>query len=156
LERLEPLHLGTEKDPASMEPREYKLKVGKGYRWKIVASDLNEYALVAPAFFRNIYVRKVEVAGVEIKAPTFDEIEFENGGEAELFFVAVRPGSFEFGPKGMMERGVVGKFIVESTDASAADAKPDAAAGKKADIAADKRPDDDDGDDGNDDEGGEK
>ncbi len=114
LERLEPLRLGSEKDPASMEPREYKLKVGKGYRWKIVASDLNEYALVAPSFFRSIYVRKLEVAGVEVKAATFDEIEFENGGEAELFFVAVRPGTFEFGPKGMMERGIVGKFIVES------------------------------------------
>ena len=114
LERLEPLQLGSEENPASMEPREYKLKVGKGYRWKIVASDLNEYALVAPAFFRSIYIRKLEVAGVEVKAPTFDEIEFENGGEAELFFVAVRPGTFEFGPKGMMERGTVGKFVVES------------------------------------------
>ena len=97
-----------------MEPREYKLKVGKGYRLKISASDLNEYAFVAPAFFRNIYIRKIEVGDVEIKEPTLDEIEFEKGGEAELFFVAVRPGTFEFGPKGMMERGTVGKFIVES------------------------------------------
>jgi hypothetical protein len=28
----------------------------------------------------------------------------------------VRPGTFEFGPKGMMERGVVGKFIIASAD----------------------------------------
>ena len=27
---------------------------------------------------------------------------------------AVRPGTFEFGPKGMMERGTIGKFVVES------------------------------------------
>jgi hypothetical protein len=114
LERLEPLKLGSEENPASMEPREYKLKVGKGYRWKIQASDLNEYALVAPSFFRNVWIRKLEVGGVEIKTGILDEVEFENGGEAELFFVAVRPGTFEFGPKGMMERGVVGKFIIES------------------------------------------
>jgi hypothetical protein len=114
LEQLTPLQFGTEANPASMEPREYKLKVGKGYRLKIQASDLNEYAFVAPTLFRNIYVRKIEVGGVEIKAPTFDEIEFEEGGEAELFFVAVRPGTFEFGPKGMMDRGTIGKFIVES------------------------------------------
>jgi hypothetical protein len=114
LERLTPLQLGSEENPASMEPREYKLKVGKGYRWKIQASDLNEYALVAPDFFRNIWIRKVEVGGVEIKSATLDEVEFEDGGEAELFFVAVRPGTFEFGPKGMMERGVVGKFIIDS------------------------------------------
>jgi uncharacterized cupredoxin-like copper-binding protein len=114
LERLTPLQLGSEENPALMEPREYKLKVGKGYRWKIQASDLNEYALVAPDFFRNIWIRKVEVGGVEIKSATLDEVEFEDGGEAELFFVAVRPGTFEFGPKGMMERGVVGKFVIES------------------------------------------
>ena len=118
LERLTPLQFGSEENPASMEPREYKLKVGKGYRLKISASDLNEYAFVAPAFFRNIYIRKIEVGDVEIKAPTLDEIEFEKGGEAELFFVAVRPGTFEFGPKGMMERGTVGKFIVESAPGS--------------------------------------
>jgi hypothetical protein len=51
---------------------------------------------------------------VEIKSATLDEIEFENGGEAELFFVAIRPGTYEYGSKGMMERGVAGKFIVEA------------------------------------------
>jgi hypothetical protein len=49
------------------------------------------------------------------------EIEFENGGEAELFFVAIRPGTYEYGSKGMMERGVVGKIIVESGDGTAAE-----------------------------------
>jgi hypothetical protein len=52
---------------------------------KIAASDLNEYAFVAPDFFRSIYIRKIEVGGVEIKVPALDEIEFEKGGEAELF-----------------------------------------------------------------------
>ena len=108
-----------------------------GYRWKIKALDLTEYAFVAPAFIRNIWIRKIEVGGVEIKAVTVDEIEFENGGEAELFFVAIRPGTYEFGTKGLMERGVVGKIIVDSADAPAA--------GKKAAAMADD--DDDDGDD---------
>ena len=56
----------------------------------------------------------IEVEGVEIKSPTLDEIEFEKGGEAELFFVAVRPGTFEYGSRGLMERGMAGKIIVES------------------------------------------
>ncbi|MBQ0818314.1 MAG: hypothetical protein KBT60_10135 [Methyloceanibacter sp.] len=137
LERLKPLILGVDKDSSRMEPMEYRLKVGQGYRWKIKASDLTEYAFVAPAFIRNIWIRKIEVGGVEIKAVTVDEIEFENGGEAELFFVAIRPGTYEFGTKGLMERGVVGKIIVDSTDAPAA--------GKKAAAMADD--DDDDGDD---------
>jgi len=118
LERLEPLMLGSEDDSSLMKPTEYRLKVGQGYRWKIQASTNSEYAFVAPAFFRNIWIRKVEAGGIEVKAATLDEIEFENGGEAELFFVAIRPGTYEFGSRGLMERGVVGKIIVESGDGS--------------------------------------
>lgn len=114
LMRLKPLMLGSETDSATMEPKEYRLKVGQGYRWKIEASDQSEYAFVAPAFFRNIWIRKVEAGDVEIKSATLDEIEFENGGEAELFFVAIRPGTYDFGSRGLMERGLVGKIIVES------------------------------------------
>jgi hypothetical protein len=119
LKRLEPLRFGSETDSSYLEPREYRLKVGQGYRWKIEATPGAEYAFVAPAFFRNIWIRKVEVGEVEIKAATLDELEFENGGEAELFFVAIRPGTYEYGSKGMMERGVVGKIIVESGDGTA-------------------------------------
>ena len=117
LVRLKPLQFGSETDSAFMEPREYRLKVGQGYRLKIKASDQSEYAFVAPAFFRNIWIRKVEAGEVEIKAATLDELEFENGGEAELFFVAIRPGTYEYGSKGMMERGVVGKIISSIKDA---------------------------------------
>jgi uncharacterized cupredoxin-like copper-binding protein len=118
LVRLEPLVLGVDDDSTKMAPMEYRLKSGQGYRWKIKASDLTEYAFIAPAFIRNIWIRKVEVGEVEIKAVTLDELEFENGGEAELFFVAIRPGTYEFGSRGLMERGVVGKIIVESASGS--------------------------------------
>jgi hypothetical protein len=129
LKRLQPLVFGIDGDGSRMAPMQYKLKVGQGYRWKIKASDLTEYAFMAPAFIRNIWIRKIEVGdpAVEIKAVTFDELEFENGGEAEVFFVAIRPGSYDFGSKGLMERGVVGKIIVEAADAVPA-AKPAEAA----------------------------
>ncbi len=120
LVRLEPLVLGVDNDSTKMAPTEYRLKVGQGYRWKIKATDLTEYAFIAPQFIRNIWIRKVEVGDVEIKAVTLDELEFEKGGEAELFFVAVRPGTYEFGSKGLMERGMVGKIIVEASDLASA------------------------------------
>jgi uncharacterized cupredoxin-like copper-binding protein len=122
--RLEPLMLGSETDSSHMAPKEYRLKVGQGYRLKIKASDQSEYAFTAPAFFRNIWIRKIEVGSerVEVKTPTLDEIEFESGGEAELFFVTVRPGTYDFGSRGLMERGLVGKFIVESGDDEAGEA----------------------------------
>jgi hypothetical protein len=72
----------------------------------------------APAFFRNIWIRKIEVGTAEIKTATLDEIEFEDVGEAELFFVAIRPGTYEFSLRGMEARGVKGTIIVESADGS--------------------------------------
>lgn len=145
LERLEPLVLGVDNDSSKMAPTEYRLKVGQGYRWKIVASDLTEYAFVAPEFVRNIWIRKIEVGDpeVEIKAVTFDELEFENGGEVEVFFVAVRPGTYEFGPKGLMERGMVGKIIVEHANSDSAAAATPAA--KEATSDDDDDSDEDDG-----------
>jgi uncharacterized cupredoxin-like copper-binding protein len=116
LERLEPLVLGSEDNDFHMEPKEYTLTVGQGYRWMIQATSDFEYGVVAPEFFRNIWIRKIEVGDAEIKTATLDEIEFEDEGEAELFFVAVRPGTFEFGVRGMQERGMVGTITVESAE----------------------------------------
>lgn len=113
LERLEPLVLGAEDNSFHMEPKEYRLKVGQGYRWMMQAQTDFEYGVVAPQFFRNIWIRKVEMGDVEVKTPMLDEIEFEDAGEAELFFVAVRPGTFEFSVRGMEDRGMVGTIIVE-------------------------------------------
>jgi uncharacterized cupredoxin-like copper-binding protein len=113
LERLEPLVLGSEDNSFHMEPKEYRLKVGQGYRWMIRAETDFEYGVVAPQFFRNIWIRKVEVGDIEVKTATLDEIEFEDVGEAELFFVTIRPGTYEFGVRGMQERGMVGTIVVE-------------------------------------------
>ncbi|MEM7191836.1 MAG: hypothetical protein AAF405_03035, partial [Pseudomonadota bacterium] len=73
---------------------------------------------IMPEFVRNIWIRKIEVGEpeVEIKVNSFEELEFEDGGELELFFVAVRPGTFKFGPRGLMERGMVGTITVEGPD----------------------------------------
>ena len=113
LERLEPLLLGAEDNSFHMEPKEYRLKVGQGYRWMMRARTDFEYGVVAPEFFRNIWIRKVEIGDIEVKTSSLDEIEFEDEGEAELFFVAVRPGTFEFRVRGMEDRGMVGTIIVE-------------------------------------------
>jgi hypothetical protein len=123
LVRLEPLTLGSEENNFHMEPREYRLKVGQGYRWKIKAATDFEYAFVAPVFFRNVWIRKVEIGDIEIKTGMIDEIEFEDTGEVEVFFVAIRPGAYDFGLRGMEARGVKGTIIVESEEGDAA-AKP--------------------------------
>ena len=68
--------IGTKENSFHLEPKEYRLKVGQGYRWKIKASTDFEYGLIAPAFFRNIWIRKVEMGSIEVKTATLDELEF--------------------------------------------------------------------------------
>lgn len=116
-ERIQPLELGKLTDAElldyHMEPKEYTFETGKSYRLKIQASGLKEYAFRAPSFFEAIYIRKVEAGGVEIKGVGLNELEFEDAGEAEIFFVPVRAGEFPFFIKGHEERGMTGVFKVE-------------------------------------------
>jgi len=116
LEDMDPLILGSKDNSFHMEPKEYRLTVGQGYRWEIRAETDFEYGVVAPEFFRNIFIRKIEAEEIEISTPTFEKISFEDVGEAELVFVAIRPGTYEFGVQSMKARGMVGKIIVEASD----------------------------------------
>jgi uncharacterized cupredoxin-like copper-binding protein len=111
-EKLEPLVLGSKESDYAMSVKEYSLETGKAYRWKIIGSGLKEYAIVAPQFFRNIWIRKIEAGNMEIKAAVLDELEFEDEAEAELFFVPIRPGVYEFKARGLEERGMIGRIIV--------------------------------------------
>jgi plastocyanin len=116
LEDMETLILGSKDNSFHMEPKEYRLKVGQGYRWEIRAETDFEYGVIAPEFFRNIFIRKIEAEEIEISTPTLEKISFEDVGEAELTFVAIRPGTYEFGVQNMRERGMVGRIIVEASD----------------------------------------
>lgn len=116
LEDMEELVLGSEDNNFHMEPKEYRLIVGQGYRWEIKAETDFEYGVVAPEFFRNIFIRKIEAEEIEISTPTLEKISFEDVAEAELVFVAIRPGTYEFGVENMKHRGMVGKIIVEAKD----------------------------------------
>lgn len=112
-ETLPDLRLGNEDSDYAMSQREYQLETGKAYQLKIIASGQKEYALQAPEFATAIYLRKVEAGGVEIKAVTLTELEFEDAGEAEIFFVPIKPGKFRFYAKGLEGKGMLGHFLVK-------------------------------------------
>ncbi|WP_428029580.1 copper-binding protein [Ancylobacter sp.] len=91
----------------------YNLETGKAYSLELKSTGKKECAWQAPGFFQSIFLRKVEVEEVEIKAIALTEIEFEQDGEAELFFVPIKPGTYAWYCKGMEERGMKGEFIVK-------------------------------------------
>lgn len=109
---LPELVLGTEESGYGMSQTEYQLETGKSYSLEIQASGLKEYALKAPEFFASIYLRKVEVGAAEVKAVSLTELEFEDAGEVEIYFVPIKPGKFEFYAEGLEHKGMKGLFVV--------------------------------------------
>ena len=111
--RLEPLVLGNEQDEFFMSHKEYHLTAGKYYRWKITSSGRREYNIVAPELWRNAWIYQVKVGDKEIKVPALDELDFDSAGDEEVYFVPINAGSYEFRSRGLEQRGMVGKIIVE-------------------------------------------
>lgn len=111
-EALPDLVMGSEVSDYSLSQTEYQLETGKAYQLKIVSTGRKEYAFQAPEFATAIYLRKVEAGGVEIKAVTLTELEFEDVGEAEIYFVPIKPGKFRFYNKGLEGKGMQGTFVV--------------------------------------------
>ncbi len=111
--RLEKLVLGDDPAGVAMSVKEYRIETGQAYRWTIESSGKHEYGIVAPEFFRVIWVRQVVVNDLEVKPAAIYEVEFDDEGEMEIDFVAIRPGTYEFRVKGFEERGMIGRFIIE-------------------------------------------
>ncbi len=111
--KLPDLVLGTEDNRYQLSEKEYNLETGKSYKLKIISSGQTEYALQSPEFFASIFLRKVEAGDMEIKAVSLTELEFEQEGEAEIYFVPIKTGKFEFYAEGLEEKGMEGIFNVK-------------------------------------------
>ncbi|MEP9378526.1 copper-binding protein [Aquabacter sp. CN5-332] len=113
VERLPVLELGLGNAGYGVSQKDYTLQTGKGYVLKLKSTGAKECAWIAPDFTNFIWLRKVEVNKVEIKASHIYEIEMEREGEAEIFFVPIRPGEYAWSCRGLEEKGMAGRFIVK-------------------------------------------
>ena len=107
------LNLGSDKSDYDMSQKIFNMETGKAYRLEITSMGFKEYELEAEDFFRNIWIRSIEIDGIELDAPVINEIEFEREGEIEIKFVPIRPGEYDFEIERLQSKGVVGKFIVK-------------------------------------------
>ena len=107
------LKLGSDKSDYDMSQKVFEMETGKAYRLEISSMGVKEYEIEAEDFFRNIWVRSVEIEGIELDGPFINEIELEREGEVEIKFVPIRPGEYEFEIEGLQSKGMVGKFVVE-------------------------------------------
>ena len=106
------LKLGSEKSDYEMSQKIFEMETGKAYRLEISSMGFKEYEIEAEDFFRNIWVRGIEVEGIEIDTPVINEIELEREGEIEIKFVPIRPGDYEFEIEGLQSKGMKGVFKV--------------------------------------------
>ncbi|WP_171125732.1 MULTISPECIES: hypothetical protein [unclassified Ruegeria] len=72
----------------------WELKSGTYYEFEIQGDGSQELAIVGPEFFRAIWVDEIVVEGLEIRPLGVDSIEFDEAGEMEIGFVAIKPGSY--------------------------------------------------------------
>lgn len=72
----------------------WQLKSGTYYEFEIEGDGSQELALVAPEFFRAIWIDEIVVEGLEIRPLGLDSIEFDEAGTMEIGFIAVKPGRF--------------------------------------------------------------
>ena len=107
------LNLGSDKSDYDMSQKIFNMESGKAYRLEITSMGFKEYELEAEDFFRNIWIRSIEIDGIELDAPVINEIEFEREGEIEIKFVPIRPGEYDFEIERVQNKGMVGKFIVK-------------------------------------------
>jgi hypothetical protein len=112
-EKLPDMVLGLGEAGFGVSQKDFALVTGKAYRLKIKSTGAKECAWQAPQFSNFIWLRKVEVNKVEIKASHVHEIEMEREGEAEVFFVPIRPGEYAWGCRGLESKGMAGRFIVK-------------------------------------------
>ncbi|GFE64222.1 hypothetical protein [Litoreibacter roseus] len=70
------------------------LKSGTYYEFEIQGDGSQELALIGPEFFRAIWVDEIVVEGLEIRPLGVDSIEFDEAGEMEIGFIAIKPGSY--------------------------------------------------------------
>lgn len=98
----------------SISQTEYHVETGKAYRL-VVKSDGGEgFAFRAPDFFQQVWINGVSVEGLTIKTTSLTELKFEDdGGQATILFVPIRPGKFSFWVEGYQTRGMAGDFVVE-------------------------------------------
>ncbi len=111
----EPLELqvGTGDNGFGMEPNEFQMQTGQAYRLTVQAVGWHECNWEAPSFFKNTWIRKIEAGNMEIKVAYLYELEMDMDGEVEIFFVPIRPGTYQFGCRGLEDRGMTGTFVVE-------------------------------------------
>lgn len=105
--------LGTVEGSLIFKPSHLVFKVGTLYKLKLNNPSPLKHYFTAKDFTDAVWMRKVEVAGVEIKGKV-NEIELKPGASVEWFFVPIQVGTYSLlcSVPGHAESGMAGDIVI--------------------------------------------
>lgn len=72
-----------------------RLQSGAYYEMTIESDGSQELGLEGAGFFRAIWIDEIVINQIEIRPMAVDSLEFDAAGEAEIGFIAIKPGRYE-------------------------------------------------------------
>ena len=109
-ERLAPLVIDA---VSGFSQTSYTIETGKFYRWRIESDGRDEYRILAPELFKNSWIDQILIDDKSIEPMGIHAIEFDDEGEVDIFFIPIRPGSYEFFVPNLRSQGFRGTFEIE-------------------------------------------
>ena len=103
----------TIKSDLTMSQKEYTLETGKYYHWTITSEGGDDLLLMAPELWRYCWIDRIAVEGEEVQVLAIYGIQFDDdGGTAEIWFLPIHPGNYDFYFAGHKDRGLAGQFVI--------------------------------------------
>lgn len=93
--------------------KSYDVETGQYYRWRITSDGKEEYKLLAPELFRNSWINQVSIENKEVKPTGLYAIEFDDEGTIDIWFIPLRPGTYEYYIDGLANDGFKGSFVAK-------------------------------------------
>lgn len=94
--------------------KSYRLETGKYYRLRVISDGRDEYSFRFPELSRNAWFGQIVIEDREVKPHGgVYALEFDGEGAIDVYFIPIRPGTYEFFVENYRESGMLGVFEIE-------------------------------------------
>ncbi len=109
-ERLEELRIDGAK---GFSIKSYTLETGKFYRLRVISDGRGEYSFRFPRLSRNAWFDQIVIEDKEVKPyGGIYSLEFDEEGAIDVYFIPIRPGTYEYFVENYRESGMLGRFEI--------------------------------------------
>ena len=94
--------------------KSYQLETGKYYRLRVISDGRDEYSFRFPRLSRNAWFDQIVIEDKEVKPyGGVYSLEFDDEGAIDVYFIPIRPGTYEFFVENYRESGMLGRFEIK-------------------------------------------